>query len=94
MQETWQNILWIYLGIISFVTFILFAADKIKAKRNKWRIRESMLLIFSAAGGSAGALLGMLICRHKIRKWYFAVLIPLMLIIHIAAVIYVMTKFG
>ena len=35
------------------------------------------------AGGSVGALLGMVIFRHKIRKNYFAVGVPLILVMQI-----------
>jgi len=89
----WQKIFIGYLIAINIVTFIVFAADKIKAVRGGWRVRESLLLILSFAGGSLGAVLGMAICRHKIRKWYFAAGVPLMLIIHFIIFIVIYLKF-
>ncbi|MBO4414917.1 MAG: DUF1294 domain-containing protein [Lachnospiraceae bacterium] len=87
-----QIALWIYLAVINLAAFIMFAVDKIKAIKGKWRIRESTLLIISFIGGSLGGLLGMIICRHKIRKWYFAAGIPLMLILHIAGIVLLYVK--
>ena len=89
----WQKILIGYLIAINIVTFIIYAADKIKAMRGEWRVRESLLLILSFIGGSLGAVLGMGLCRHKIRKWYFAIGVPIMLIAHLALCIVIYLKF-
>lgn len=48
----------IYLAAMSLVTFILFGADKHKAKTHKWRIPEKTLLGLSLLGGFAGGFLG------------------------------------
>ncbi len=56
---------------ISIVAFILYGADKAKAKRNAWRIPEKVLLGFSFLGGAVGGILGMLLFRHKTKHWYF-----------------------
>ena len=77
----------LYLILINLVTFILYAIDKIKAKRDAWRISERILLIFALMGGSAGALLAMLICRHKIRKNKFRIGIPLILLFDIIVIL-------
>ncbi len=58
-------------AVISVVTFILYGADKAKAKRNAWRIPEKVLLGFSFLGGAVGGILGMLLFRHKTKHWYF-----------------------
>ena len=57
-------------------SFLLFAADKSRARKNKRRIRERTLLI-SAALGAPGAMLGMYLIRHKTKKLRFRVLVPL-----------------
>jgi uncharacterized membrane protein YsdA (DUF1294 family) len=49
-------------------------------KNNNERIPEGILFFMSTILGSLGIYLGMIICRHKNRKWYFAVGIPLLLI--------------
>lgn len=82
-----MHAVWIYLAVINAVTLILFADDKRRARRHKWRIREAVLLGFSAAGGACGGLAGMLLCHHKIRKWYFVVLVPTFIIAHLAVLI-------
>ena len=61
----------ILLAAISAVAFILYGADKGRAKRGAWRIPEKVLLGFSFFGGAPGGVLGMLAFRHKTRHWYF-----------------------
>lgn len=81
-----------YLGGISLLTFIFFGVDKLKAKKEKERIKITTLLLLSAAGGSPGGLLGMLVFRHKIRKSYFSAGIPMILVTQIAVIIYLMNS--
>ena len=78
----------LYLILINIITFALYAIDKLNAKTDSWRISERMLILFAAAGGSIGALLGMYICRHKTRKPKFKFGIPVILVLQIALVIY------
>lgn len=56
---------------MSAVTLLLYGWDKLCAKWNKRRIRETVLLTLPLLGGALGALLGMLLFRHKTRHWYF-----------------------
>ena len=60
-----KEFLILYLIFINLLSFILFAVDKKKAKKKAFRIRESVLLLSAFAGGALGALLSMLIFRHK-----------------------------
>ena len=53
--------------------------DKWKAKKNRWRVRESTLLLIAALGGSVGSLLGMYLFRHKTLHLKFTLGIPLIL---------------
>ena len=69
----------IYLVLINVITFAVFGFDKYRAVRQKWRVRERTLFVLSLIGGSAGAVLGMIVFRHKIRKMKFAAGIPLIL---------------
>ena len=59
------------LAVISLAAFVLYGADKSKAKRGKWRIPEKVLLGVSFFGGAVGGLLGMSLFRHKTKHWYF-----------------------
>ncbi len=72
---------------MTLITFIMFAADKSKAKKGKWRIPEAALLLCSLFLGGVGGLVGMLICRHKTKHWYFCLLVPLFAILSVAAVV-------
>ena len=61
--------------------------DKVKAKKNVWRIKESTLMLSAALGGSIGALAGMYLVRHKTRHPKFTLGIPAILILQIVIVI-------
>ena len=78
------------LAAVNLVAFALYGLDKWKAKRGAWRIPEATLLLVAFLGGSAGALLGMELFRHKTKHWRFKILVPLFLILHIALGIYVL----
>lgn len=63
-----------YLVIINFITFILYFHDKHLAIKNKYRLSEYTLFVFSFFGGSLGALFGMKLAHHKTKKksfWLF-----------------------
>lgn len=83
------KILLVYLFIINAAGFILMLVDKIKAKKNIWRIREVTLFLVAALGGSIGSLLGMYTFRHKTKHFQFALGMPLILAVQIIAVIFI-----
>ena len=82
-----------YLLIVNAVAFLLMLIDKVKAKKNRWRIKESTLMLWAAIGGSIGALAGMYTFRHKTLHRKFTIGIPAILVLQIAAVIYILYKF-
>lgn len=59
------------LAVMSVIAFFFYGADKRKAKKGQWRVKESVLLGLGVFGGAIGALLGMKIFRHKTKHWYF-----------------------
>ena len=77
------KILGIYLLIINAIGFILMLADKIKARKNLWRIPEKVLFLSAILGGSIGSLLGMYVFRHKTKHFSFILGMPLILAIQI-----------
>lgn len=85
-----HRILLMYLVVINLVTFAAFAVDKIAAIKQKPRIRIVTLLSLSFAGGSIGALIAMYLLRHKIRKDYFTVGVPLTLVMQIVVIFFLM----
>lgn len=82
------KIIVIYLVFMNLLTFLLYGIDKWKAKGDKWRISERTLLLTALIGGSMGALIGMQVFRHKTQHWKFRILVPLFLILHVAALAY------
>lgn len=82
-----MNYVWIYLAVISLISFFLTLHDKRAAKRRAWRVKEQTLLFVAALGGSVAMLLTMLAIRHKTKHAKFMVGIPVMILLQIAAVI-------
>lgn len=76
-----MKIFLVFYAIMTVITFILYGADKAKAKKGKWRIPEKTLLLFAACFGGLGAFLGMKIFRHKTKHTSFKVLVPVFMII-------------
>lgn len=84
-------ILLIYL-IFNIISFALFAVDKRKAVRNKWRIPEATLIL-SSVFGIFGGFCGMYIIRHKTKKPKFFIGLPLILIAEIALAVMIFINF-
>ena len=72
-----------YLVAVSVITFVMFGFDKYRAVKGGFRIPIAALLGMAFAGGSVGALLGMVVFRHKIRKNYFYVGVPMILVMQV-----------
>jgi uncharacterized membrane protein YsdA (DUF1294 family) len=73
------------LVIINLIAFIIILLDKIKsATPGSERISEGMLFFMAAAFGSLGVYAGMFAVRHKTRKWYFLIGIPLLMVENLA----------
>ena len=78
----------LWLAAMNILAFFLMRTDKQRAKiRRAHRIPEKYLFLAALLGGSAGAMLGMLIFRHKTEKWHFALGMPLILLAQIAALL-------
>lgn len=79
-----KNLLIIYYLSINLIAFIIYGIDKLMAVKHAYRVPEKTLILMAGLGGGAGALLGMICFRHKIRKPKFLIIVPLFTIIHIA----------
>lgn len=75
------------LALLNLVSFSLMAYDKRCAKKGKWRVPERTLFLATACLGGLGGVLGMQICHHKTKHWYFRVFFPVLLILQIALLI-------
>lgn len=78
-----DKMLCIYLAVMNAAAFVMMGADKRRARKGRWRISEKALFAAALAGGSAGAILGMQIFRHKTRHWYFVWGMPAILAVQL-----------
>ena len=84
---TLKNII-LYFLCINLIGFLIMYIDKQKAKKNKWRIKESTLFAITALGGGIGTIAGMYVFRHKTQKIAFVIGFPLITIFEIITVLY------
>lgn len=84
------KILLIYLAVINFIAFAAYAVDKVNAAKHRSRIKIVTLLGLAFVGGSVGSLLAMYLLRHKTRKDYFTVGVPLIMIMQVVVIFYAM----
>ena len=82
------HVVLIFLAVINVVTFFMYGIDKWKAKKSKWRIRETALLGLAVLGGSIGAWLGMKVWHHKTQHKKFKYGVPAIIIIQLALIVY------
>lgn len=83
------DIILYYFVAINTITFLIYGIDKFKAKKNKWRIPESTLLLLAIIGGSIGAWLGMKVWHHKTMHKKFKYGIPFIIVLQIGIYLYV-----
>lgn len=79
-----EKILLVYLFIISIVTVILTAYDKVAAKKRRFRISEATLMLCGVFGGAVAEFVTMLLIRHKTRHIKFMLGLPLIITAHVA----------
>ena len=73
--------------IIAFVVwnlavFLVYGADKRKARKDKWRVSEKTLLLLALFFGGTGAFIGMRVFHHKTLHKKFTVGVPLLMILN------------
>lgn len=71
------------LTALNLLSFGLMAYDKRCAKRNRRRVPEKTLFLAAACFGGLGGVLGMVLCRHKTRRWYFRAFFPALLAVQL-----------
>lgn len=79
-------ILAIYLLIVNLAGFAAMGIDKNRARRKAWRIPESTLFLLA----SIGSIAGMYTFHHKTLHPQFVWGMPAILILQIAAVLYIL----
>ncbi len=56
---------------MSILAFSIYSLDKVRAQRHGWRVPEKLQLAVGFLGGAPGALLAMIVLRHKTKYKYF-----------------------
>lgn len=85
-----MKVIYTSIAILNVITFLVYGIDKWKAKKEKWRIPESTLLLLAVVGGSIGALLGMKVWHHKTMHKKFKYGIPLIIVLQIGVLGYLL----
>lgn len=75
--------------IMSLLTFFAYGVDKHKAIKHKRRIPEKTLITLGLCLGSVGAILGMVLFRHKTNKLKFKLFNSVFLILHLLLGFYI-----
>lgn len=85
-----KELFFVYLLIVNALGFVLMLADKRKARKKKWRIPESTLMLVALIGGSIGCLSGMYLFQHKTRHPKFTVGVPLILALQVVFAVWIL----
>ena len=68
---------------MTLITFLTFGLDKWLAKKERGRISENVLLLLTFAGGTFGAIIGMVFFKHKTAKKSFFIKICVVVAVQI-----------
>ena len=77
----------IYFAAVSIISAVVCAADKRRAVKGKWRVKESTLFLLCALGGSAAMYITMRLIRHKTLHKRFMIGIPLIVVVQVVLLI-------
>jgi len=80
------NCIELYLIFVNIVTFLIYGFDKLQAFKNNRdvsRVPEVRLLLLILLGGVVGALIAMILFRHKIKKLSFMVKFIVLVILQV-----------
>ena len=82
-----------YVVIVSIISVIVTAMDKIRAINSGRRIPEILLFLLAALGGSTMMLVMMRLIRHKTKHKKFMIGIPIIIVLQ-AIAIYCLAQMG
>ena len=77
----------VWLVFINLFAIAIFAIDKRRAIKSRWRISEATLLTVALVCGGFGALAGMKLFRHKTQKAKFFVGVPFLCVVNVACIV-------
>ena len=89
IQEYVHIIILVYLAVINLAAIIMTVKDKRAAQQRLRRTAESTLLFIAFIGGSIAMFLTMRGVRHKTTHTKFMVGIPVIIVLQIAAAVFV-----
>lgn len=90
-----SKLVMVYFVVISVVAIIMTIADKLKAKRDAWRIPEATLMTVGLFGGAIAMYVTMKTIRHKTKHKKFMIGLPLEIALHAAIVcVIILAKFN
>lgn len=70
----------LFFAIVNLIAFFSMMIDKMQSRKSgSTRISEGLLFFMATFFGSVGVYAGMFVFRHKTRKWYFIVGIPMLM---------------
>ncbi|MDP2838255.1 MAG: DUF1294 domain-containing protein [Candidatus Moranbacteria bacterium] len=82
----------VFFTVVNVLAFLFMVWDKTQSRKSgAERIPEGLLFFMATMFGSIGVYLGMLLLRHKTRRWYFMIGIP-MLILQNGATLWVIQR--
>ncbi len=72
--------------LMNLLAILILYLDKMRSqKEGMERVSEGLLFFLAAFFGSLGVFFGMFAFRHKTRKWYFLLGIPLLFVENMCA---------
>ena len=77
---------------VNVITFVVYGIDKLKAKKGKWRVPETTLLLLAIVGGSIGVWCGVKVWHHKTMHAKFKYGIPLIMAMQAGLLVCLMTR--
>lgn len=83
----------LYLILINLLEFLLFAYDKIAARKKHSRVPEIQLWRLAFFGAAFGAWLAMELFRHKTKHRKFVQIIPWLALIQGSILLYIWRRF-
>ncbi|QFF99664.1 DUF1294 domain-containing protein [Psychrobacillus glaciei] len=77
-----EEIILLFILIMSLIAFFVMGYDKSQAKKHKQRVSERTLWMLALFGGGIGAYFGMQLFRHKTKHTNFRVGFLMLMIIY------------
>jgi uncharacterized membrane protein YsdA (DUF1294 family) len=71
-----------YFGMVSLFGYLVYAADKNRARRGEWRVPEQVLHLVELLGGWPGALIAQRRLRHKCSKVSYQIVFWVIVLAH------------